>query len=176
MRKLMFVLLLALAGAGCTFGPNYARPDLDVPAEWRVEESEAKELADTAWWGQFNDPVLNGLIETALRENKDLLIAAARIEEFAARYGIVRADLFPQVGAGASYIREQVTREGAGCSDVRRPNFCISIYGYCTGYLKSCIFPSDHGHWKKTASAAISPPLWLLVKRKPCGPASPAWC
>ena len=112
MRNLMFVLLLALAGAGCTFGPNYARPDLDIPADWRVEMSEAQKLADTAWWGQFNDPVLNGLIDTALQENKDLLIAAARIEEFAARYGIVRADLFPQVGAGASYIREQVTREG----------------------------------------------------------------
>jgi multidrug efflux system outer membrane protein len=108
----MFVLLLALAGAGCTFGPNYARPDLDIPSAWRVEEREAKDLADTAWWGQFNDPVLNGLIDTALQENKDLLIAAARIEEFAARYGIVRADLFPQVGAGASYTREQITRQG----------------------------------------------------------------
>lgn len=112
MRNFVFVLVMIVFGAGCTLGPDYVRPGLDVPSAWRVEEGEAKALADTAWWGQFGDPVLNGLIETALKENKDLLIAAKRVEEFEARYGIVRADLFPQVGAGASYTREQVTREG----------------------------------------------------------------
>jgi multidrug efflux system outer membrane protein len=108
----MLAFMLALLGAGCTLGPDYVRPGLDVPSAWRVEAGESKALADTAWWAQFNDPVLDGLIDTALKENKDLLIAAKRVEEFEARYGIVRADLFPQVGAGASYTREQVTREG----------------------------------------------------------------
>lgn len=111
MRKLVLVLMLIALGAGCTLGPDYVRPGLDLPSAWRVEEGEARALADTAWWGQFGDPVLNELIDTALRENKDLLIAAKRVDEFAARYGIVRADLFPQVGAGASYTREQITRE-----------------------------------------------------------------
>jgi multidrug efflux system outer membrane protein len=112
MRNLVLAFMLALMGAGCTLGPDYVRPDLDMPSSWRVEDGEARNLADTAWWGQFGDPVLDGLIDTALKENKDLLIAAKRVEEFEARYGIVRADLFPQVGAGASYTREQVTREG----------------------------------------------------------------
>ncbi|KAF5050730.1 Outer membrane protein OprM [anaerobic digester metagenome] len=111
MRNLVLAFMLALMGAGCTLGPDYVRPDLDMPSSWRVDDREAKDLADTAWWGQFGDPVLDGLIDTALKENKDLLIAAKRVEEFEARYGIVRADLFPQVGAGASYTREQVTRE-----------------------------------------------------------------
>lgn len=111
MRNLMLAIMLALMGTGCTLGPDYVRPGLDVPSAWRVEAGESKALADTAWWAQFNDPVLDGLIDTALKENKDLLIAAKRVEEFEARYGIVRADLFPQVGAGASYTREQVTRE-----------------------------------------------------------------
>ncbi|GAB6112810.1 efflux transporter outer membrane subunit [Desulfomicrobium salsuginis] len=111
MRSFITILMLMVLGTGCTLGPDYARPDLDVPSAWRVDAGEARALADTAWWGQFGDPVLDGLIDTALRENKDLLIAARRVEEFEARYGIVRADLFPQVGAGASYTREQVTRE-----------------------------------------------------------------
>ncbi|MGE4559413.1 MAG: efflux transporter outer membrane subunit, partial [Desulfobulbus sp.] len=59
-----------------------------------------------------DDPVLDGLIASALAENKDLLIATARIEEFAARFGMVRADLFPQVGAGAEYNRQRVTELG----------------------------------------------------------------
>ena len=111
MRNLVLAFMLALLGAGCTLGPDYVRPDLDVPAAWRVEAGEARSMADADWWGQFGDPVLSGLIDTALKENKDLLIAAARVEEFEGRYGIVRADLYPQVGAGASYTREQVTRE-----------------------------------------------------------------
>lgn len=80
--KAFILLFLFLISPGCMVGPNYKRPVVDIPPSWRVEEKEAKEMADTRWWEQFNDPVLNGLIETALRENKDLKIAAARVEEF----------------------------------------------------------------------------------------------
>jgi multidrug efflux system outer membrane protein len=114
MRKFwtVLVLLLALLAGGCTVGPDYKRPAVDVPAGWRLDEKEAKDLANSSWWRQFHDPVLNELISISLRENKDLLIAAARIEEFAGRYGIVRADLFPQVGASGEYSRQRVTELG----------------------------------------------------------------
>ena len=69
-------LLLFLTGC-ITVGPDYQRPAVDTPAAWRVEEKEVRDLANTAWWEQFNDPVLNGLIAAALQENKDLLIATA---------------------------------------------------------------------------------------------------
>jgi multidrug efflux system outer membrane protein len=112
MRNVILVIMLALLGASCTVGPDYKRPAVDVPTGWRLSEKEAKDLAQTAWWAQFNDPILNNLITTALRENKDLMIAAARIEEYAGRYGIVRSGLFPQVGAAGQYTREQVTKTG----------------------------------------------------------------
>lgn len=112
MRKFWTVLLLALLAGGCTVGPDYKRPAVDVPAGWRLDEKEAKDLANSSWWRQFHDPALNELISISLRENKDLLIAAARIEEFAGRYGIVRADLFPQVGASGEYSRQRVTELG----------------------------------------------------------------
>ena len=73
--------------SGCMLGPNYQRPTVETPKTWRFEEREAKDLANTAWWEQFQDPVLNELIQIALQENKDLLIAAARVEEFMGRYG-----------------------------------------------------------------------------------------
>jgi len=112
MRKCLLVVMLALLAASCTVGPDYKRPAVDVPAGWRLDEKEAKNLANSTWWQQFHDPVLNELIAISLRENKDLLIAAARIDEYAGRYGIVRADLFPQVGASGEYIRQRVTELG----------------------------------------------------------------
>ena len=102
MRKILLILLAAFSLFGCMMGPNYQRPEVDTPQTWRFEEKEAKDVANTAWWEQFNDPVLNDLIQTALRENKDIKIAAARVEEFIGRYGTTRAALFPQVGVGAS--------------------------------------------------------------------------
>jgi len=109
MRRLAILFLAALAFAGCAVGPDYVRPTADPPPSWRVTEKQADNAADTAWWGQFDDPVLDNLIRVALQENLDLRIAAARVDEFAGRYGFVRADLFPQVGAGASAGRERIT-------------------------------------------------------------------
>lgn len=54
------------------------------------------------WWEQFGDPVLNGLIQSALQENKDLLVAAARVEENTPLDTGLSGRIFPQVGAGAA--------------------------------------------------------------------------
>ena len=107
MRKIIICSLLAIVLSGCMMGPDYRRPAVETPASWRFEEKEAREIGNTAWWEQFNDPVLNGLIQTALKENKDVMIATARIEEFVGRYGITRAALFPQAGAGGSCRQKQ---------------------------------------------------------------------
>lgn len=107
---LIFPGLLALLCWGCMVGPDYRRPEQDAPSTWRTEAAEqnrATPLVDTRWWEQLDDPVLNDLISIAMRENKDLLVAVARVEEFAARYGIARSEFFPQVGAGFQYERQQ---------------------------------------------------------------------
>src|SRR5574337_1603701 len=80
MRR-MLIILIACTGVayttGCMIGPDYRRPAVDVPQTWRFEDKEARDVANTTWWEQFNDPVLNQLIQSALQENKDLKIAAA---------------------------------------------------------------------------------------------------
>ena len=63
-------------------GSELQRPSVETPLSWRFEKKEAREVANTAWWEQFDDPVLNELIQIALKENKNLKIAAARVEEF----------------------------------------------------------------------------------------------
>ena len=112
MRNVIVSFLIILGLFGCTIGPNYQRPSVETPPSWRFEEKEAKEVANTAWWEQFDDPVLNEVIQTALKENKDLQMAAARVEEFMGRYVTARAALFPQVGAGASAGRSRRTEKG----------------------------------------------------------------
>ena len=113
MRKPLIVSLLALMASGCMVGPDYVRPPVDAPAAWRLNEQDARYLANTAWWEQFGDPALNDLVATALRENKDLLIASARVDEFAGKYGFVRSGLFPQVGAGYEASRQRNIPSGA---------------------------------------------------------------
>lgn len=113
MRKGVLCCILLLMMTGCAIGPDYRRPDVDIPAAWRFEEKEARDLANTPWWEQFNDPVLNGLVTTALQENKDLAIAAARVEEFFGRYFSTRGDQFPLISGSGSGGRERVTEEGS---------------------------------------------------------------
>ena len=61
-------LVLAAAVAGCTVvGPNYERPTVDSPPAWRIDYAQSADVANTLWWRQFDDPVLDGLIEQATR-------------------------------------------------------------------------------------------------------------
>ena len=113
MRKSLTAPLLALLVSGCMIGPDYVRPPADAPAAWRLSDVQAEQLANADWWEQFNDPVLNDLVTTALRENKDIMIASARIEEYAGRYGVTRSQLFPQVGAGYNAARQKNVLPGA---------------------------------------------------------------
>ncbi len=109
MRKRLLAVALGLALGGCAVGPDYQRPEVPIPSQWEVSIQAANELANTAWWEQFGDPELNRLIQTALQENKDVKIAAARVEEYMGRYGVIRSAQFPQVGANAAGSR---TRSG----------------------------------------------------------------
>ena len=101
------VVLLALGG--CVTGPDYKRPEIDTPESWRVEVDTAREIANAQWWEQFGDPVLNDLIDSALEENKDLKMAAARVEVFEGLYRTSRSGLFPQLGGSASAGRARAT-------------------------------------------------------------------
>lgn len=106
--------LTAMLGLGaCTVGPDYARPAVQIPADWRIGYERAAGVADTRWWEQFDDPALNGLIDIALRENLDVRIAAARVDQFLGTLQAVSAQALPQAGYGADVSRNRASREGA---------------------------------------------------------------
>lgn len=107
------ILMLMLAGlTGCTLGPDYARPNINSPEQWRVDDSVANELANSKWWLQFNDPVLDKLVEESLRGNLDVRIAAARVDQFLGALNATRSQLYPQIGYGADASRAQASRIG----------------------------------------------------------------
>ena len=103
------VLFLALTLAGCAVGPDYERPPVESPEAWRVDYAAAADISNMRWWEQFEDPVLNELIDIALRENWDVRIAAARVEEFAARVDIAFSEFLPQVGYTTEASRRRIS-------------------------------------------------------------------
>lgn len=111
MRTSILSAAVALALGGCMLGPDYQRPEVEVPAAYRFAEPGAADVSNTAWWEQFQDPVLNELIQTALAENKDVKIAAARVEEYLGRFGETRSRLFPQVGADGVGQRAKASQD-----------------------------------------------------------------
>ncbi len=109
------VLLFAGGLAGCVIGPNYERPEVADPAEYRgqVGPAEAASLADLPWWDIFSDPALQDLIGEALESNYDLRQAASRIMQAQALVGATRSEFFPQIdyGGGASRQKSALTSD-----------------------------------------------------------------
>jgi multidrug efflux system outer membrane protein len=109
------VLLLgaaAFAAVGCTVGPDYVRPPVPAVEAWRMDYPKAAEVANTRWWEQFNDPVLNDLIEEALRANQDIFIAAARVDQFLGALQSTRSQFYPQIGYGGDASRNRASTVG----------------------------------------------------------------
>jgi outer membrane protein, multidrug efflux system len=131
---LFLTLFVAMAGlTGCAVGPNYKRPTVNVPVTYResttavvgadtkTQPTEAKpaktepaklSLGDEKWWDVFQDPELQRLIRTALKNNYDVRLAAARVLEAQAQLGITRADQLPSLSGGGNVTSQQSPKLG----------------------------------------------------------------
>src|SRR5580700_11482050 len=110
MKKLLSLTVSVLL-AGCAVGPNYKRPAVNLPTDYRAaipaQTGEAASLGNEKWWDVYQDPVLEQLIHTALQQNYDVRIAATRVLEAQAQVGITRANQFPSASVGAGVSSEQ---------------------------------------------------------------------
>jgi multidrug efflux system outer membrane protein len=108
-----YVILAAISAStvmtGCMVGPNYHRPVVPTPAVYRdlsenpQAQVQATSFADLHWWQVFQDPQLQELIRTALKENYDLQLATERISAARAQVTITRSSLFPHVQANSNF-------------------------------------------------------------------------
>lgn len=103
-RRSLATVALALWLTGCLIGPNYKRPETGPPVQFRFASDalEQASLADLEWFELFQDDALRELIQTALIQNYDLEIAAARVLQARAQVGIVRSEIFPTISGGGS--------------------------------------------------------------------------
>jgi multidrug efflux system outer membrane protein len=107
--SLMSAILASIFLVGCAVGPNYHRPAVQTPGVYRdlteapQAQAKAASFADLPWWQVFQDPQLQELIRTALKENYDLQMATERISAARAQVAITRSNLFPQVQGNATF-------------------------------------------------------------------------
>jgi outer membrane protein, multidrug efflux system len=116
-------LSMAFVFGGCTLVPDYKRPVAPVSTNWPANATlgtgtNTVAAADLGWHQFFEDPRLQRLIEIALKNNRDLRLAALRVEQTRAQYRIQRAELYPGVEGHADYTRQRfsgaVTTFGGG--------------------------------------------------------------
>ena len=112
MRRCLLAALVTAFASACTLGPDYVQPRVAVPEQWRVDYPAAADAAGSKWWEQFGDSALNRLVETALRENRDLLVAAARVDQFIGQLQTTRSQLYPQAGVNLDASRNRATAVG----------------------------------------------------------------
>ena len=99
MKKLaqIITLMTIVSFTGCAVGPDFKKPVVETPNNFRFSDSKSKEVVNLKWWELFDDSVLYSLVVTALADNKDAMIAASRIEEARAALGFTKADQYPQL-------------------------------------------------------------------------------
>ena len=109
LAKLLTAMLASGLLSGCMVGPKYHRPAVQTPTAYRETaensqlQAQAASYADLPWWQVFQDPQLQELIRTALKQNYDLQLATERINAARAQVAVTRSSLFPQVQGNGSF-------------------------------------------------------------------------
>ena len=145
-RTALLTVLAAIVPVACTLGPDYKRPEIEAPEAFQYEPADAAATADTPWWQQFQDPVLDQLINESLAHNSNIAIAAANVEQAAAFLTQTRSQLFPLVGYGAGGQRERSIE----------PEFAQQLPNY----------PNPSSAYQAVLSASWEIDLWGRIRRQ----------
>jgi len=120
MGQALFLIIGIIYLSGCTLAPKYRQPSAPIPGQWPSgaaypaavkSTGGVPEVAQLKWREFFTDPKLQKIIEIALKNNRDLRLAALHMERARALYGIQRAELLPTVNADAGGGEQQVSAD-----------------------------------------------------------------
>ena len=100
MKKTITILVFGLIIyiSGCKLGPDFEKPEYYGPTSYRFDSITTDTIVNLRWWELFNDPVLDTFIKRALENNKDVMVAAARVDAARANLGYTKADQWPSFG------------------------------------------------------------------------------
>jgi multidrug efflux system outer membrane protein len=130
MIRLWPILLSAVLVSACAVGPNYKRPTVPVPSQFRDtgpdQPAGPESLADLKWFDLFKDDVLKQLVSTALEQNFDLRAAAARVLQARALLGVSRSDQFPTVDVTGDFVASRTSSVGSIIFIPRGTNLDVS--------------------------------------------------
>jgi multidrug efflux system outer membrane protein len=114
MTRRLLLPAFALFVSACTIGPNFTKPEVDLPPDFGVPVPPVAAPAVERWWTLFDDPALDRLVDEALAANRDLKAAAARIEQAAGQLSITGADQLPSAGIAAERSRTRASERAGG--------------------------------------------------------------
>lgn len=97
-RLFAFGLALTIVVSSCKVGPDFEKSKVPTAATFRYDSLQADTVVNLRWWELFNNPELDSIIVIGLRENKDVLIAASRVEQAMINVGFTKVDIYPQFG------------------------------------------------------------------------------
>jgi outer membrane protein, multidrug efflux system len=142
------IVVLLLSLTGCKVGPNYQRPPLSVPGDYRgvapdasaqqqaapgTAQQPSEDFAQMKWWTVLQDETLQGLIKEALADNYDMRIAASRILQASANLGITRANQFPTLNGSFSIVNQQSAPLALGAPTIDTAglqlNYIVDFWG-----------------------------------------------
>ncbi|MCK5086323.1 MAG: TolC family protein, partial [Melioribacteraceae bacterium] len=104
-QLIIIVSIFLITLSSCSFGPDFQKPTVETPDSFMYDSLKVDSLTNLKWWDLFEDPVLDTLIVTSLRQNRDLRIAASRIVEARAALGFTKADQYPKIDITAGATR-----------------------------------------------------------------------
>lgn len=100
-QNIIYAAIIILVISSCKLGPDFKRPEYNGPISFRFDSTTTDTIVNLRWWEMFNDDILDTLIAIALENNKDVMIAAARVDAAAANLGYTKADQWPTFGFNA---------------------------------------------------------------------------
>jgi outer membrane protein, multidrug efflux system len=113
-KSLTLAVLMLLTIMGCSVGPNYQRPETALPSAWNEAQPGGADIQPTElarWWTEFNDPLLDGLVQRAVTSNLDLRLAEARIRESRGLRAATAAGEWPGLDVSGGYLRSRRSQD-----------------------------------------------------------------
>ena len=112
-RSIAFAVVTLALLAGCSLVPPLKRPATEAPAQWTDVPTQGALAIGDRWWTIYGDPLLDKLVEEAVAQNRDLAVAASRVDEARAQLRVTGASLYPTVDVNASAARSRLSERGA---------------------------------------------------------------